>query len=74
MALSDGDVADLARQVVDRIDPHLNVTIEPADPLDPYRYGVPAWTVSAGGRTSYITASLGKDGALAKLAADLTPP
>lgn len=71
MSLSDGEVAALARQVVDRDDPDLEIEIVPADPVDPYRWGVAAWTVSAGRATSYLTADLSADEALAKLTADL---
>jgi hypothetical protein len=74
VTLSDGDVAVLARQVVDRRDPDLDIEIVPADPVDPYRWGVPAWTVSAGGASSYLTADMTADEALAKLIADLGPP
>jgi hypothetical protein len=71
MALSDGDVAALARQVVDQRDPDLEIEIAPADPVDPYRLGLPAWTVSAGSASSYLTADLTAEEALAKLTADL---
>ena len=71
MTLHDGDVADLAREAVDRKDPGLEVRIRPAAPDDPYRWGVEAWTVSAGDATSYIRASMSRDEALAKLIADL---
>jgi hypothetical protein len=74
VTLSDADVADLARQAVDRFDLDLNIRIVPADPVDPYRWGTPAWTVSAGGASSYITADMGAEAALAKLIADLDPP
>jgi hypothetical protein len=75
MTLSDGDVAALARQVVDTIDPDLDISIEPADPVDPYRWGDHgAWTVSAGGSSSYLTATLSEDEALAKLRKDLGAP
>jgi hypothetical protein len=74
VTLSDGDVADLARQVVDRRDPGLNIKIVPADPVDPYRRTSVAWTVSAGGKTSYLTANMSADDALAKLTADLDRP
>jgi hypothetical protein len=74
VTLSDGDVAVLARQVVDRRDPDLDIEIVPADPVDPYRWGVPAWTVSAGGATSYLTADMSAVEALAKLIADLDRP
>ena len=71
MALTDGDVAALARAAVDRIDPALEVSIDPADSLDPYRFGSPAWTVSAGGASSYLTAGMTPDEATAKLLEDL---
>jgi len=71
MALSDGDVAALARQVLDQRDPDLEIEIAPADPVDPYRLGLPAWTMSAGGASSYLTADLTAEEALAKLTADL---
>lgn len=71
MTLSDGDVAVLAREAVDQLDPDLDVRIEPADPVDPYRRERQAWTVSAGGSTSYITADMTAEQALAKLTADL---
>ena len=74
MALSDGDVAVLARQVVDQRDPELEIEIVPADPVDPYRFGQPAWTVSAGGASSYLTADMTTEDALAKLTADLRGP
>jgi hypothetical protein len=74
MTLSDGDVAALARQAVDQRDPDLDIEIVPADPVDPYRLGAPAWTVSAGGATSYLTAEMTAEQALARLTADLGPP
>ena len=73
MTLSDGDVAALARQAVDQSDRDLDIRIVPADPVDPYRWGAAAWTVSAGGASSYITADMSPDEALAKLIADLAP-
>lgn len=46
MALTDGDVAALARQAVDRIDPELEIAIEPDVASDPYRWDRPhGWTV-----------------------------
>jgi hypothetical protein len=71
MSLSDGDIADLAREAVDHRDPRLDIEIAPADQLDPYRRGASAWTVTAGGRTSYISASMTWSDALAKLINDL---
>jgi len=72
MTLSDADVAALAREAVDRRSLDLDIRIVPADPVDPYRWGAPAWTVSAGGVTSYITADMTVEAALAKLIADLS--
>jgi hypothetical protein len=74
MTLSDGDVAALARQAVDRRDPDLDIEIVPADSVDPYRWGPAAWTVSAGGATSHLTADMSAKEALAKLIADLDRP
>lgn len=71
VTLSDADVADLARQAVDRRSLYLDIRIVPADPVDPYRWGTSAWTVHAGGASSYITADMTADAALAKLIADL---
>lgn len=71
MAISDADVAALAREAVDRRDPKLYIRIAPADPVDPYRWGTPAWTVTAGGATSYVTADMSVGDALARLIADL---
>lgn len=73
VTLSDADVAALAREAVDRRSLDLDIRIIPADPVDPYRWGVAAWTVAAGGATSYITADMTADAALAKLIADLGP-
>jgi hypothetical protein len=73
VTLSDGDVAALARQAVDQGNRDLDIRIVPADPVDPYRWGAAAWTVFAGGATSYITADMSAGEALAKLIADLDP-
>lgn len=73
MTLSDADVVALAREAVDRRSVDLDIDIVPSDPVDPYRWGVPAWNVSAGGATSYITAEMTAEAALAKLIADLVP-
>lgn len=71
MTLHDGDIAALAREAVDHKDPKLNIRIDPLAPNDPYRFGIQAWTVTAGGRRSYITASMTWREALDKLIADL---
>jgi hypothetical protein len=71
VTLNDTDVAALAREAVDRRDIDLDVRIIPADPVDPYRWGTAAWTVIAGDASSYITADMTPQDALAKLVADL---
>jgi hypothetical protein len=71
MTLSDADVADLARQAVDKHNVGLDIRIVPADPVDPYRWGTPAWTVYAGEAASHITADMSPAAALDKLVADL---
>ena len=45
MAIRDGDVALLARQAVDLLDPDLDVRIEPDAMSDPYRLARSGWTV-----------------------------
>lgn len=74
MPLSDGDIADLARAAVDRIDPDLDVRIEPADPVDPYRWETAAWIVRAGSASSYVVASMTWHEALDRLVRDLAAP
>ncbi len=71
VTLLDADVAALARQVVDEQDPNLDIRIVPSDPVDPYRWGTPAWTVSVGSASSYIDADMTAEAALAKLRTDL---
>ena len=66
-------MAALARVAVDGIDPELEVRIEPADPVDPYRWETEAWTVHAGKASSYIVASMTEQEAREKLTLDLTP-
>jgi hypothetical protein len=45
VTLRDGDVARLARQVVDLLDPTLDIRIDPASMYDPYRTGRQRWRV-----------------------------
>jgi hypothetical protein len=66
MGLDDSDIADLARQAVDRRDPTLDIRIDPLGRNDPYRLGPEAWTVTAGGRTSFVRSSMTWSEALAK--------
>lgn len=71
MSLHDGDIAALAREAVDRKNPRLDIQIDPLGQNDPYRLGIEAWNVTAGGATSYITASMTWREALERLVADL---
>jgi len=71
VSITDGDVAALARAAVDRVDPDLEVRIEPADPVDPYRWETASWIVYAGSASSYLVASMTEDEALEKLTRDL---
>jgi len=74
VTLSDADVAALAREAVDHRDIDLDVQIVPVDQHDPYGWGAIAWTVIAGGASSYITADMTPQDALAKLITDLASP
>lgn len=71
MSLHDAEVAALAREAVDLKDPRLAIEIEPFGQYDPYRMGVEAWTIYAGGCRSFVTASMTWQEALQKLIADL---
>ncbi len=73
MSLTDSEVATLAREAVDRRDPDLDIRIEPADPVDPYRRETVAWLVHAGDATSYIVGTMTAQEALEKLIRDLLP-
>ncbi|SDJ09843.1 hypothetical protein SAMN05444157_1724 [Frankineae bacterium MT45] len=71
MPITDGEIAELARQVIDQINPALSISILPADPVDPYRWESGAWTVKAGHASSYVTANMTPDEVLARLTQDL---
>jgi len=71
VSLHDADIADLAREAVDQKDPTVDIRIDPLGQTDPYRLGAEAWTVSAGGRTSYVRSSMTRAEALERLVADL---
>jgi hypothetical protein len=73
MTLSDGEVAELARAAADRVAPNVDVQIEPADPVDPYRWETAAWTVRVGAASSYIIGSMTAEEAFEKLVRDLGP-
>ena len=77
MSLTDGDVALLARQAVDLLDPDVDVRIEPAPLTDPYRLAPAAWTVRPllDVRPTFgiaITAGMTRAGALARLLGGLS--
>jgi hypothetical protein len=57
VTLTDGDVAVLARQAVDLFDPEIAINIEPADPVDPYRFGANSWRVVAGPATVHVSSA-----------------
>jgi hypothetical protein len=63
VSLTEGDVAQLARQAVDRLDPDIEINIEPAKLDDPYRFGPHAWLVYPlfGGRRSFAVYLVSSD-------------
>ncbi|HKC28398.1 MAG TPA: hypothetical protein VKB75_10330 [Jatrophihabitans sp.] len=70
MTLTDGDVADLARQAADKLDRHADVRIVPSDQVDPYRWGSRSWRVEIGDRISVLIHDTDSPGrALARLEA-----
>ena len=68
VSLTDGDVAALARQAVDLLDPEIDITITPQDRADPYRWGQHAWVISLGdGGAFYVEADWTPTKALSRL-------
>ena len=67
MSLTDGDVALLARQAVDLLDPESAVHIDPADPVDPYRLGSQSWLVRTPVAGVYVSAADSAAEVLARL-------
>jgi hypothetical protein len=65
VSLSEGDVAQLAREAVDLVDPDIEIHIEPAKVDDPYRFGPNAWLVYPlfGGRRSFAVYLVSSDSA-----------
>jgi hypothetical protein len=57
VTLTDGDVAVLARQAVDLFDPEIAINIDPADPVDPYRFGTNSWRVVAGWVSVHVSSA-----------------
>jgi hypothetical protein len=68
MSLTDGALADLARQVADELGPDVPVRIRPTANDDPYRWGGHGWLVSLGGAAEiWIPTDASAEEALAKL-------
>jgi hypothetical protein len=57
VTLTDGDVAALARQAVDLLDPDIEIRIDPKDPVDPYRFGAQSWLIHTFGVDVYASAA-----------------
>lgn len=68
MSLTDGAVADLARQAADRLGPDVEVRVRPSANDDPYRWGGHGWLVHIGDAAEvWIPADAAPDEALARL-------
>ena len=68
MSLTDGAVADLARQVADDLGQDVPVRVQPSANDDPYRWGGHGWLVRIGsGAEAWIPAGSTADEALARL-------
>jgi hypothetical protein len=64
VTLTDGDVAALARQAVDLLDPGVDIAIEPGDRADPYRWAAGrswvVWLLVDGHRVYDISLTAGR--------------
>jgi hypothetical protein len=68
MSLTDGAVADLARQVADEVGPDVAVHVRPPTNDDPYRWGGHGWLVRIGAVVEvWVPAEASPDEALARL-------
>jgi len=68
MSLTDGAVADLARQVADELGQDVPVRVQPSANDDPYRWGGHGWLVRIGHAADvWIPAEAAPDEALARL-------
>lgn len=70
MSLTDGAVADLARQAADELGSDVPVRVQPSANDDPYRWGGHGWLVLIGDAAEvWIPAGASPDEALARLRA-----
>ena len=74
MSLTDGGIADLARQVADLLGPDVSVRIRPAANDDPYRWGGHGWVITIGDSADiWIPIESSPEEALAKLREGVQP-
>jgi hypothetical protein len=68
MSLTDGAIADLARQVADELGADVPVRLQPPANDDPYRWGGHGWVVRIGQAAEvWIPVEASSDEALARL-------
>ena len=68
MSLTDGAVADLARQVADEVGPDVTARVRPPANDDPYRWGGHGWVVQIGDAVEvWIPAEASEEEAAARL-------
>jgi hypothetical protein len=68
MSLTDGAVADLARQIADELGSDIPVRVQPSANDDPYRWGGHGWLVRIGNTADvWIPVEAAPDEALARL-------
>jgi hypothetical protein len=68
MSLTDGAIADLARQVADELGADVPVHVQPPANDDPYRWGGHGWVVRIGrAAETWIPVEASSDEALARL-------
>jgi len=73
MTLSDGAVADLARQVADELGDDVPVHVQPPANDDPYRWGGHGWVVRIGASAEiWIPVEASEEETLARLRAGVT--
>jgi hypothetical protein len=67
VTLTDGDVAALARQAVDLLDPRISIRIDPDAADDPYRWGRRSWLVETAVFQVYVSEADEASEALARM-------